>query len=342
MHDRPLLLLAVFLALATNQVLAADAAFSKDGHFVYLLDYRTPQAVARVIVVDVDKQAVSELDFGKQTNRQQIRGLGVSNAGHLLFTTEQAAWAYHFEKKSCAKLAVPPKDARFLDLAYNRKNSSLLFSTRIGSGPPFEGGALILERDGNAPVPMWMRRVGFLTCMAFTPDGDLFFGTRGDLWHGTVQKGDPGDPRPFWLEGVRSAPLATLETSEGTPTETGVFQIAVAGTKLYVHLHRIGGSGTGNVIRLTRPPETTVDAEDELPHRLAMYTQAISSVEILAENGTYSYLCASPDGRRVFFRGAAKPENEDKPYQFYLVEDNGQPRLLNIELPARPLAAAHE
>jgi hypothetical protein len=100
----------------------------------------------------------------------------------------------------------------------------------------------------------------------------------------------------------RCAPLATFETTDATPTQVGVFSVAVAKQMLYMHLHRMFGTGEGNVVRLLRPDNaSSEDVEDEVGQRMRLYSKETGAVEALVDNGTLSYLCATQDGRRVFF-----------------------------------------
>jgi hypothetical protein len=108
-----------------------------------------------------------------------------------------------------------------------------------------------------------------------------------------------------------------------------VFSVAIAKQMLYVHLHRMFGTGEGDVVRLPRPDNASPgDAIDE---RMRLYSKETGAVEVLGYNGTVSYLCASQDGRHVFFTdGVLGPEHDTKAY---LVENNGKPREIKLKLP---------
>jgi hypothetical protein len=308
---------AMLLALAAARSVAADAAFSRDGKRVYLLEFDTP----KLTVIDIENQSASKLDLGAFTGHQPILAVSVSSSGNLLFITKRDAWAYSFEKKSCVKLCSVAEGTEFDDLAYGLKSGAILFSIRTGE----EHGALFLTRDATKPLPVFMRRVSYLEGITFSERGELFFGTHGDLWQGSIEadRDDPQKPRGV-LVAARCAPLATLETYVGTPMQIGVRCVAVAGEKIYVHVHRMGGSGWGNIVRLRKPE---VDAEDSLRARLKLYAKELSSVEILEDNGSASYLCASPDGKRVFFTtGRADSEHTE----FFLVENNEEPLAMKV------------
>src|SRR5262249_15780508 len=101
---------------------------------------------------------------------------------------------------------------------------------------------------------------------------------------------------------------------------------------LYVHLHRMFGTGEGNVVRLPRPQNASSgEAEDEVRERMRLYSKETGAVEVLVDNGTISYLCASQDGRRVFFTTGVLGKDHDT--QAYLVENNGKPQEIKLKLP---------
>jgi hypothetical protein len=169
--------------------------------------------------------------------------------------------------------------------------------------------------------------------IAFAPDGQLFFGYRGDLWMGSIAYQEDNEETPWLLDAIRFAPLATFETTNATPLQVGVFSVAVAKQMLYVHLHRMFGTGEGNVVRLPRPGNASSDEpENELRQRMRQYSKESGAVEVLVYSGTVSYLCASQDGRRVFFTtGVLSKDHEDT--KAYLVENNGKPREIKLKLP---------
>jgi hypothetical protein len=191
---------------------------------------------------------------------------------------------------------------------------------------------MFLAAGAEEPKPVWSRRVGFLSGIAFAPDGQLFFGYRGDLWIGSITPQEDNEEAPWLLDAVRCAPLATFETTNATPTQVGVFSVAVAKQMVYVHLHRMFGTGEGNVVRLPRPDVSSDEAEAGVGKRMRLYSKETGAVEVLADNGTESYLCASPDGRRVFFTNGVFGKDHEET-RAYLVEKNGKPRELKLKLP---------
>ena len=72
--------------------------------------------------------------------------------------------------------------------------------------------------------------------------------------------------------------------------------------------------------------------DDSLEKRLKLYQDELKSVRLLGENGSYSFLCSSRSGKRVFYR-AAEPQTEK--IKFWLVnhgqtEEIGDESLLDL------------
>jgi len=150
---------------------------------------------------------------------------------------------------------------------------------------------------------------------------------------GSIGSLEDNDETPWLLDAIRCAPLATFETTMATPTQVGVFSVAVAKQMLYVHLHRMFGTGEGNVVRLPRPDNASSDeASDEIAERMRLYSKETGAVEVLVQNGTLSYLCASADGRRVFFTSGVLGKDHEGT-EAYLIENNGKPREIKLKLP---------
>jgi hypothetical protein len=144
----------------------------------------------------------------------------------------------------------------------------------------------------------------------------------------------------YYLNAIRIAPLATLETDDATPSAQGV-QVTAAGTdRIYLHSLRLGGSGFGNVLSVVAPnPKTaTVPADPstddnrsyfELDQRLDLYKAELASAKIYAENGSESLLCISGSGKKIFYRGAEKGSEETA---LYLIENDQEPRKVAPDL----------
>ncbi len=110
-----------------------------------------------------------------------------------------------------------------------------------------------------------------------------------------------------------------------TPAETGARCVAVAGDRLYVHVKRIGGSGWGDIVRLKAPPAALaengeLDLVNDLTARSALYQQSLAAIEHLSQDGGWSHLCASADGKVVHYTTGS-----EKGRLHWLVRDHGEP-----------------
>jgi hypothetical protein len=144
----------------------------------------------------------------------------------------------------------------------------------------------------------------------------------------------------YYLNAIRIAPLATLETDDATPSAQGV-QVTAAGTdRIYLHSLRLGGSGFGNVLSVVAPnPRVAVVPADqstdndrsyfELDQRLDLYKTELASAKIYAENGSESLLCISGSGKKIFYRGLEKGSEETA---LYLIENDQPPRKVAPDL----------
>ena len=315
---------------------AVQATFSRDGLHVYAIDFETPNLITRLLDINLQKNAISTIELGASIDNKSIISVGTAKSGDLLVATTRAAWSCKLATKACKKLCSALEGVQFAAMAYDPKSGGILFSTRTDFDSPPQNNndadsALYLTAGAKEPKPVFARRVGFLDGITFSPDGQLFFGNRGDLWMGSIEPQEDNDETPWLLGAVRCAPLATFETTMATPTQVGVFSVAVAKQMVYVHLHRMFGTGEGNVVRLPRP-DNAPEADDGIGQRMRLYSKETGAVEALVHNGTVSYLCASADGRRVFFTsGVLGKDHEDT--KAYLIENNGKLREIKLKLP---------
>jgi hypothetical protein len=313
---------------------AVHPTFSRDGSHVYVIDFET----LHLLDIDLQKNVVSTVDLGASIDKKSIISVGTAKSGDLLVATTTAAWSCKPASKACKKLCSAPEGVQFAAMAYDPKSGGILFSTRTDFDWPAQNNndadpAMFLAAGTKEPKPVWSRRVGFLDGIAFATDGHLFFGYHGDLWMGSIAAQEENEESPWLLDAIRCAPLATFETTNATPTQVGVFSVAVAKQMLYVHLHRMFGTGEGNVVRLPKPDSgSSGEGEDQVSERMRLYSKETGAVEVLGYNGTESYLCASPDGGRVFFTdGVLGKDHEDT--KAYLVEKNGKRREIKLKLP---------
>ena len=314
---------------------AVHATFSRDGSHVYAIDFEAPH----LFNIDLQKNVVSTVDLGASIDNKSIISVGTAKSGDLLVATARAAWSCKPASKACKKLCSAPEGVQFAGMAYDPKSGGILFSTRTDFDWPAQSNdssaepAMFVPAGAKEPKPVWSRRVGFLDGIAFAPDGQLFFGYRGDLWMGSIASQEDNEETPWLLDAIRCAPLATFETTMATPTQVGVFSVAVAKQMLYVHLHRMFGTGEGNVVRLPMPDNASPDeVEEDVGERMRLYSKETGAVEVLVDNGTASYLCATQDGRRVFFTSGVLGKDHEAT-EAYLIENNGKPREIKLKWP---------
>jgi hypothetical protein len=344
----PLSALAALTALAgftASEASAALAVFSQDEASVYLIDNEK-----QLLQLDLGSGKLGKPTLPKEIHQGRIAGLGRSNSGNILIlqgddllacdlTANKAVPVLSFQKKLSAD--GNPEKWKPEDFAYNPADGSIVFFTTGGENTSL----WFLPKDQKSPKAVFVRRVDFMEGMSFSPTGQLFFGYRGDLWCGTVVL-EPEDLRgkgtvhTYYLNAIRIAPLATLETDDATPSAQGV-QVTAAGTdRIYLHSLRLGGSGFGNVLSVVAPnPRVAVVPADqstdearsyfELDQRLDLYKTELTSAQIYAENGSESLLCISGSGKKIFYRGLEKGSDETA---LYLIENDQLPRKIAPDL----------
>jgi hypothetical protein len=348
-YQLPLSALWAFTALWTFTALspaqAASAVFSQDEASVYLIGNEK-----QLLQIDLGSGKLSKPTLPKEIHQGQITGLDRSNIGNILVlqgddlvaynpTANKAVPVFSFQKKLSTDGR--PEKCKPEDFAYNPADGSLLFFTTGGENTRL----WFLPKDEKKPKAVFVRRVGLMEGMSFSPTGQLFFGYRGDLWCGTIVL-EPEDIRGkgtvhmYYLNAIRIAPLATLETDDGTPSGQGVQQTAAGIQRIYLHSLRLGGSGFGNVLSLAAPnPKVGTVTSDqssddersylELGQRLELYRAVLASAQLYAENGSESLLCISGSGKKIFFRGAQKGSHETA---LYLIENDQPPRKVAPDL----------
>lgn len=320
---------ALLLALsipASRTAPAAEAAFSADGDSVYLVPTREPAGMI---------EAVRLIGKVRETLRlpDQVSGdvVAVDRGpdGSILLATETALYRWTEAENSARELCSAPEQAAFRDVAYDPAADRILLNVRLHDPEEGYSGKLVVLLPGETELEEpWIRRVSDVFGMTFDSGGFLFFGERGDLWHGCFV---PWDRPAGSLVGYRCAPVALLETDIGTSSSIGVEAVAVTKQSVVLHVERMGGAGWGEIVRIEKPPvlETSDDGV-ELPlgfeEHLRINRRSLESAEILASNGNDSFLCASPDETTVFFRGS----REGTEAEFHLVRDGKPPQPLKL------------
>jgi hypothetical protein len=296
----------------------ADAAFSDDGNHVYVLGEKLPKGT--VLDVDLINFTTKQLSLGVTT---EVRA--VANAPHaLLFVTEKSLYRRPLPEGEVAKICDAPAGSYLEDVACNRAKHGILLLCHTKDFRDWP--AYYLREQETKPTSLVLRRVRALVGAVFDRDGHLFFASGGDLWEGEITTpSEPGEMPA--VEADRFAPVALLETANTTPNSTGARELAVAGRTVYARMTRMGGSGSGEMISVSWPPEPNEDAKapsraSPVKANVESFKSALSTFRAYGSNEGASYLCGSPDGKKVFFatRDTGPSGNT---VRFYLGDETG-------------------
>jgi len=312
---------AVVSVVAAACSYGAAAAFSDDGNHVYLLGSKLPKGT--VLDVDLISFTTTKLNLGVSTEVQ-----GIANAPRaLLFVTDKSLYRLPLPSGEVGKICDAPTGVTFEDVACNRAQHGILLLCH-GNGKNYrEWPAYYLHEQERKPTSLVLRRVNALVGAVFDRDGHLFFASGGDIWEGDISK--PTEPEELLaVEADRFAPVAILETANTTPNSTGARKLAVAGRTVYAQMTRMGGSGWGEMISMRWPGEPKTDegkaprTESPIKLNIETFKSALGAARFYGSNQGASYLCNSPDGRKVFF--ATRYEDEAYQLRFYLGDDTGE------------------
>jgi hypothetical protein len=247
-----------------------------------------------------------------------VAGLALAKDGSFYLVTKNALWSWVPAEARVTWLEGAPKNVNFDDVACNPRTDEVL----VTSGPDLYYKSN--RRTGVTAVNIRYPPGKKIESPTFLPDNSFIFSADGDLWHGFIEYAakEPGSTNQCAkaaLVAYRYAPLATRETYDGTPSETGIRAIAVSRKKVYVDFGRMEGSGWGRVVRMELPVQE--------PGTWASHNGADETVKTLGSvedlgciHGGHVYLCGSPDGCRVYFGdgcGDARPH----PRSFWIIND---------------------
>ncbi len=270
--------LAVAVILQAQVVPAADAVLFKGGDRAILAD---PLNEDRILDADLRTGKAVEFDAAALGAPAGFRPQAISRSGFLLGTSGTLLMACDPAKKKTVTVYKARPGVVLGELAYNPKDGSTLVrcsemggegsladgaAVEPGEGDSYHSPLIYIGADPGTAGFVFCRRVPRIDGMAFAPDGTLYLTMDGDLWEGVIEPNDLTDnsgPMRWVLSGSRVAPVAVRETSIGTPASTGAREVAVVGDRLYLHSHRIGGSGMGDLYSVARMPETKSTAPDE-------------------------------------------------------------------------------
>jgi hypothetical protein len=282
---RFLIVIAV-VSLPVWSCTAGDAVFSRDGERIYAIKENKP-ILREITLADETERQISLPQL-----RDRVAGLARSDDDRVFCLTETALWLVNLTTGAGEKIITAPENSRFWRVAYSSKLRAAFVTSDRDS--------LIMVKSKDEVSTVFVRRHDRVSCPVFAADGAMFWCEGGDLWQGKIES----EEGRLWLAGERYAPLAYLETDEGTPSEMGVSDIAVTRDSLYVQLFRMGGSGSGLMLQVPRlpPEETQVSGMAQVGElKLRDYRRILEGFKPLGENDHEATLCASPDETKVFY-----------------------------------------
>lgn len=278
-------------------VQAADAAFSDDGKAVYAVNElgleRIDLPTGEILKIDPD--GVGGID-----------AICRAGDGAFYLVSDDTLWRWKPDAGPAVAVQKPVKVGQsFDDVACDPKTGRLLIIGSEKTGDDETRCRLFFKPGPDQPLlHVWLRHLpnAWIRGVEFLPDGSLLFGAEGDLWHGITGVEPTEEPgRPYGdITAYRYAPVGERYTYSGTPLEAGVSAIAAGAGHVFVHISRIGGSGWGHLSWLA-PPPAVIDDHFKMLNSVEDSIRALQSVKELDENGSRSYLCASPDGKRVYY-----------------------------------------
>jgi hypothetical protein len=334
------ILIAAFSLSSTIRSDAASAAFGNDAAHVFLLRGKS------LFIADLNLGTTARVALHLP---DAIQGIASSPDG-LLVATQTALYRLDANATEARKLCSTPANNHFVDLAFDPANKGILLCAESTDENACRGAVFYLRQSKSTPETVHIRRaVDYMDAPVFDRSGYLFFAREGDLWAGSLSF----DQERISLAASRYAPVATRETVDGTPTETGAKQLAPAGDRIYACIHRMGGSGWGNVVSIKKPaPPPAAEAggdsdtdpsmddrknEAMLRNYISECVAAFSSLKICGRGERQSSLCSTLDERRTFFV-TSRIENPKGPdfrqvFSAWLAENGHEPRPVKLALP---------
>jgi hypothetical protein len=329
-----LMISVVSMSLLFVQALSAeDAVFSKDGTTIFVAP-RSASVPGQLHVISLKTSEVTAIKVPEVQG--PIRKVARTKDGIILCMTPVAAYTWNSETGDVERISNAGEASQFLDMICHPVTGVVVFQMERSGREPYS-----IQSWGARKVPekTTMTRLAAngiphateFRGMAFDPEGSFFFGCDGDLWHGdfrNVQYPNRGD-----LYSYRYAPLAGRGSfGSGNPSQMGVKSIVAAGSWLYVHHYRIGGTGRGEIIRIAKPErKISTDGTPDYPgsgfeESVGVYKRALGSATVVGKNDDSSpCIAASPDGKLVYFRAEAEGG-----MAHWLVQDHGAPKRLAI------------
>jgi hypothetical protein len=216
---------------------------------------------------------------------------------------------YTYDPKTQASSVVceAPEDEGFEDVAADPKTGDILITGFVKPGHEDRLGWYYLAGEKQLLL-VTARRIDQMVSPTFSPEGLLLFGVHGDLWAGRISLVDPENQEPLGLafvEAVRLAPLANLDTGNFQPAAQRLRGVTVAGDSIFAICDQ-GGTGDGGLVRLPRPSAPLKNLNN-FPASIAMFGHLLSGAKVIEESSFQRMPCSSPSGDRIFFgRGGSQ------------------------------------
>lgn len=312
-----LLTLMFCVILATG--FSAQGAFSDDGKRVFFL----PTYDHAIWVLDVPSRRTRRINTAELGIPDEVVALSRFTPGKLLCATSSTLFVLEKTLAVAKRECDSPTSAGIEGLAYDAHAKKIVIVTadppEVEEGSPDqpEGQSLYYHTPGTTfSVQVRCRYIDDVIGPSFGPSGQIYFAARGqDLWRGEI------DYETEWpaLDAARFAPLATHSGYNGSPMQTGVCETAVAGNHLYAILRRMGGTGWGNVVRLTLLPPQPARKEKSDQVFWRRTGRLVQTTTELTADWCFG-LCASPNGKTVFYF-----DRFGDKASLFLVRNNGKP-----------------
>lgn len=302
----------------------AEAVFSSQGSKVYMPPIGDGSFVNEL---DLKSHEITQRQLGEFMDGKPVRVLSTFSTDQVLLGTAETVWRWNTVKNTITRVVAVPAGETIEDIAFDAKNRWTVIATyRVNEAERIAESKLWMKReDAQGLAAVQVRRVENMQGPVFDLNGNLYFGCRGDLWHGQIQWEADSEPARGVLLGYRFCPVATLETSMSNSTQTGARGMAWAGSRLYVHVKRMGGSGWGDIVSVAVPEAQAgesgeLDLVYDLTRRATLYQKSLSSIKRQADGGGWAHLCATSDGKTVHYTtGSAQGRLH------WLVHEHGEP-----------------
>jgi hypothetical protein len=314
---------ALFLSLTAACALfipgvhGGEAVFSADGNTVFCLKPRS-STVVKVSVPHKPAEVPEEIPLGKALGEKaKITSISRGKDEHYILTVKGDLYDWK-PGSDPVKAGATPDGHGITDLAMHPVTGHLLAPCLSGDEGDRHPALTTREPEEKNLAPTESMPVN-MAAPVFDGAGRLFFGVDACLCAGGVQKHDDGSTSfVSWPVAPLDAPGLDNGTSSDSLSITG---IAPAGQWLYISM---SSDVDGALVRVPLPEVkakegmiTSVPASTRKA-RWKRFSATLNTVQLLESEdqpyfNSYRALCASPDGKKVFFAGIPilHPEREE-------------------------------